>query len=173
MAKLKHIKGKSKVGIMELPINVGWIAKSSVVKKISKETKILNCLQKKKKQRGVIAQETGIAKTTCYKYLKRLQSKGKVFRVKERKRGQHRPRIFWSIEKPKTRLSLKQEKILGALQQDQGLTISEIIKKTDIAKTTCYDNLAELKSKGLIKKENKERNKPGHPEVIWFLTTTQ
>jgi len=56
------------------------------------------------------------------------------------------------------------------LKKDKGLTRKEIIKKTGIARTTCYDNLIELKEKGLVKKRSrKNNNKKGRPKVFWSL----
>jgi predicted ArsR family transcriptional regulator len=143
------------------------------VKKISTEKKIFNYLQGKTKQRDVISQETGISRTTCYKYLKRLQKKGKVFRVKEKERGRGHPKIFWTTEKPtkQDRLSLKQEKILEVLKKaKQKLTRKDIIKKTKIKRTTCRDNLIILKEKGLILQETEEEHdKVGRPKEFFII----
>jgi predicted ArsR family transcriptional regulator len=143
------------------------------VKKISTEKKIFDYLQGKTKQRDVISQETGISRTTCYKYLKRLQKKGKVFRIKEKERGRGHPKIFWTTEKPteQDRLSLKQEKILKVLKKaKQKLTRKEIAKKTQIERTTCRDNLTVLIQKGLIIQETeKSNNRTGRPKEFFII----
>lgn len=65
---------------------------------------------------------------------------------------------------------VKLEDLLVQLLMEKGpLTREELVKLTSIPRTTLYDNLAKLISKGIVTKETIPRNTKGRPKVVFKL----
>ncbi|MHA1686876.1 MAG: helix-turn-helix domain-containing protein [Candidatus Heimdallarchaeaceae archaeon] len=66
---------------------------------------------------------------------------------------------------------IKLEELLVQLLAENGpLTREELVKLTNIPRTTLYDNLAKLIAKGIVTKEAIPRKTKGRPKVVFKLT---
>ena len=61
------------------------------------------------------------------------------------------------------------ELLLDLLTKHGPLTRSELVKLTNIPRTTLYDNLSKLISKGLVIKESLPRATRGRPKVVFKI----
>jgi predicted transcriptional regulator len=69
-----------------------------------------------------------------------------------------------------TDFEIKLENLLISLLSEHGpLTRSQLVSMTHIPRSTLYDNLAKLITKGVLKKESVPRSTRGRPKVLFKL----
>jgi DNA-binding MarR family transcriptional regulator len=49
-----------------------------------------------------------------------------------------------------------------------GLTRKQLVEKTELPRTTIYDNLEKLENKGYVKRESRNNCKVGRSKVYWI-----
>jgi len=77
-------------------------------------------------------------------------------------------RVYVYTDEPEHEIKLE-NLLLNLLAEHGPLTRSELVSLTHIPRSTLYDNLAKLISKGLIQKEAVPRENRGRPKILFKL----